>query len=263
MQHLKRNWRIMTVVALLITGGGLWLGLGVHGRAVADPEPPESYDELSQAQRDAILGVMEDVALDRDALVALNLTGEQAEDLVAATRQWCSESATTLANLRATTAGRTSELRALRAAIRMGPAQAGQDEALATAIADLLAARAAYRTALGSLRTGVAADLSETQEAAWASVERGHSQRMPIRLLDLGSEQRLAISGACRAYRLAYAAATSDQDRQTARSTWAAARASILTEAQEDLVDAYLGYWVASSETVAEALDTVLPLADA
>jgi len=263
MQHLKRNWRIITVVALLITGGGLWLGIGVHGRAVADPEPPGGYGELSQVERDATLGVMEDVALDRDALVALNLTGEQAEDLAAATREWCSESATTLATLRATIGARTSELRALRAAIRMGPAQAGQEEALATAIADLLAARAAYHTALGSLRTAVAAELSETQEAAWASVERGHSQRMPIRLLDLSSEQRLAISGAWRAYRLAYAAATSDEERQTARSTWASAQASILTEAQQDVVEAYLGYWVASSEAVAEALDTVLPLADA
>ena len=168
-----------------------------------------------------------------------------------------------MASAQATIAVKTAQVRALRAAIRMGPAQEGQDDQLATAIAELLAARAAHQTALDPLRTAVRAELSESQRAAWASVEKGHGDRMPIRLLDLDAAQRLAVGNAWRVYRLSYAVASTAQEREAAVSVWHTALASITTQAQEGVMDAYAGYYVASSEAVAEALATVLPTSEA
>lgn len=263
MTHLRRNWRLIVVVAVLAVASGLHWGLSDRGQALADPEPPGDYDPVTSAQRDGILSAMEEVGLDRDAVVALNVSSEQAETMVSAARTWWEQNGDTLAGLKATVHQRQAELRAVRLAIRMGPAEAGQDQTLSTAISNLLTARAAYQTALNPLRSAVATGLSESQEAAWASVERGHSERMPIRLLDLSSDQRVAVGNAWRDYRLAYAGAATAQARAAAATAWETALAATLTDGQEDVVDAYLGYWVASSEAVSEALDTVLAVEDA
>jgi hypothetical protein len=108
------------------------------------------------------------------------------------------------------------------------------------------------------LETNVNVLLSETQRATWAAIRVGHRHTMPIRLLNLTDEQRLAVSDARQHYERQHAAASNESERNAAITAWQNALDSILTGDQRSVVQAYYGYFAGSSTAVADALDTVL-----
>lgn len=261
MKQLQRHWRLVTVgfcVALLGTGLLTWQN-GDVGVALAYPEG--DYDPIEDPQRDAVLGLLDHAALDRDALIALNVTALQAESLLAGTRTWQAANAAALAAQQASIDQARAQVRQLRGTIAMGPYQEGNDTALATAVQQYLAAQAAYMDLLGPLKTALQADLSESQVATWNAIAAGHGQSQPIRMLAFSDAQRLDFSRARRQYRRQFAAASTDEERSEAVAAWTQAQAQILTQDQETVVSAFYSYHAESSAAVGLALAIVLPAA--
>ena len=120
----------------------------------------------------------------------LNLTAQQAVQIVGDARDWMERAEATLAAADARIAEQAIAVRRLEKAIRMGPADGQRDAALAAARDALAAARTARRAALSTLVTTISAQLSETQQATWTAIQQGYGQQMPIRMLALTSEQR-------------------------------------------------------------------------
>jgi len=264
MRNLQRHWKSVAVVSVGVLGAGAWLWRGAEARMLLDPggEPePVVYEPLTQVQRDAIVNLLADVSLDRDALVGLNLSTSQAESVVAAVRTWYLSNHATLTSLDQAEQQKTVAVWELEKAVSMGPADAQRDSQLALARQDLQTARASYRSGFLSLETTVNNLLSETQRSTWAAVKVGHGRNMPIRLLDLTDAQRLAISDALQRYERQQAAAGDETARSTARTTLETAKESILTVDQRSVLQAYSGYFASSSQAVAHALDTVLVVA--
>ena len=149
-------------------------------------------------------------------------------------------------------------VRQIERAIRMGPRELGQDEALAIARQDLGQARTAYATVLEPLEGSTNTLLSDSQQAAWAAIQSGHGQSMPIRMLALSDEQRLDVGRAWRHYRWQQGAASTAEQRAAAVNAWETALGQILSVDQENVVNAYHGYYADASGAVAGAFDTVL-----
>lgn len=260
MKALKRNWHAMVAVfGILVLAGTFWWGSG--NAAVVLAGPP--YEDMAEVERDAVLTLLDDAGLDREALVALNLTEAQAESLLDAARTWRADNAATLVSLQSTIDESVVALRQIRMDIAMGPAQEGHAALLGTAIQDLVSARAAFASALSPLDVSVDAVLSDSQDSAWAALRDGYGQRTSIRLLSLSDQQRGDMTGAWQQYRREYAGAATAAERATAVSTWESASDDILTIDQETIVDSYASNFEAASEAVADAFDTVLPLAGA
>lgn len=261
MKHLQRHWRMVSVCfcATLVVGGLLWWMVRDSSTALAYQDPP-GYEPVDAVQHDAVLALLDDVALDRDALIALNVSANQAEALVAAARSWQETNATAVAEVQAAIDEGRTALRQARLAIAMGPYLEANDAALAAALQQQASAEAAYATLLGGLKTTLAADCSESQQAAWSAIENGLGSSMPIRMLALSDQQRLDLSGARRRYRLQYASAGTTAQRSQAVAAWAQAQGQILTQDQQTIMDSHNSYYADSSAAVALALDAVLPV---
>jgi hypothetical protein len=188
MKTLRRNGVTIGIVFSLALLGSLWWRANTT-RAVAIQEEPAPA--LTQVQRDAILKILNDVALDFDALVALNVDAEQAESVLSTTVTWQANNAGTMAGKQADIDAALTEVRTLEKAIAMGPPQEGQEADLATAVAELMTARAAYTTALSSLKSSVNQILSESQRTTWTAIQTGHDSTMPMRMLALSDESKL------------------------------------------------------------------------
>jgi hypothetical protein len=261
MKKLQRHWRTVLIVLVLVTGTGtLWWWRSAEARTafLDEPQSPPTYDPLPLIQHDAIVNLLADMSLDRDALVGLNLTSSQAESVVSAVRTWYGTNQATLATLNQNIQQKRAAVYEREKAIVMGPADPANEPRLALVRQDGADAQAAYKAALAALETNVNTLLSETQRATWAAVRVGHGHTMPVRLLNLTDEQRLAVNDARQRYERQHAAASNDDERNAAITAWQNALDSILTVDQRSMVRAYYGYVAGSSTAVADALDTVL-----
>lgn len=251
----------MVVVGLcaLVVGGTVWWRSNGHSIALAQ-EPPQL---LTQLERDAVVTLLKDISLDRDALIALNADSEQAASILSTARTWRETNASTLVTLKNTIDQKVVAVRKLEKAERMGPADPGRAAALALAREQLGTARASHRSALSPLESSVNTLLSESQRTTWNAIRHGHGRKMPIRMLALTDTQRLAVSRAHRTYERQRRAATTDQERSTAVSTWESALKQILTQDQENVMDAYYSNYGTASGAAAEAWDSVLAVEEA
>lgn len=261
MKRLQRHWRLATVVVFAL-GAGAWVWRSAEARMVVEvSEQRVIYTPLSPIQRDAIMNLLAEVSLDRDALVGLNLSTSQAESVVAAVRSWYLSNLETLTGLDQTAQQKRAAVYDLEKAQAMGPADAQRDAQLALARQDFQTVKASYRSGLSSLESTVSNLLSETQRSIWAAIKVGHGRTMPIRLLSLTDAQRLAIGDAMQRYERQHAAASDETARGSARTTWESAKDSILTVDQRNVIQAYQSNFAAASQSAATALDTVLAVA--
>ena len=243
---------------LLVLGGTvLWVETRPGtGGSVAFADPP--YTPLTRVDRDAIVRLMEDISLDRDALIALNPNSTQAESIVSTIRTWRTNNAASIASYQSTVVQKAAAVDDLKRQIAVGPAQAGQDAALAQAVSDLVSAKASYRIALASLESSVNDLLSVSQRTGWTALRSGFSQSMPLRLVSLSDAQRMDLGRAYRRYQLRHAAASTDEDRSAAITAWDTERNQILTADQQTIWSTYNTYYASASSAVAGAISTVL-----
>lgn len=262
MKTLRSHWRLVSVVSVIVLAIGVFAWRAAAARTtfftamVMQGEP--EYTAMSPTDHDAVVGLLAETALDRDALIALNLSSSDAESVLDTVRSWYEDNRQTLASLQATIHQKAADVYALEKAIRVGPYDAGHEPALATAREDLATAKQAYRNALAPLESSVSALLSTSQRDTWSAIKTGHGQQMPLRMLDLDDSQRLAVSDARHRYRRRYAAAATQQERADAVSTWEGALDSVLTAGQKTAVSNYNSNYGTASAAVAEAIDRVL-----
>lgn len=258
MKTFRNHWQSFGVVALAaMVVSVFWMQRSTTGAMVAMQAPAAPIDRL---ERDAIVELLEDVSLDRDALIALNLSAQQASDVLSSVRTWYETNASTLASLQGTVDQHILTIRQLEKATRMGPADVERDQQLAVARQDLATAKAARESALDSLKTNVNSDLSAGQQTTWLAIATGHGQTMPLRMLDLTSSQRVALSKAKHHHRWRRNSARDEQARATAATTLATELNTILTQDQQNLCSSYDSYYAASSGVVATAWNEVLAL---
>jgi len=262
-EKIQNHWRsvVGTVLVLALASILVWQS-AVGGVALADDEDPP-YEPLSKVRRDAILSVLDNIGLDRDALTGLNLSGEQAVELLGDVRTWQGEQAGTLASLQATIDQKVTAVRQARLAIAMGPAQEGQDEVLAAALEDLSDARASYASAFSSLRSTINISLSPSQDTAWAAMNAGRGQNLPFRIVAQTHQQRLDLNQAWRHYRLRQAAASTADERQAAISAWQTALGRIFTVDQAEILDAFYTHYASAAGAVTSAYESVLAVEEA
>lgn len=256
MAILQRHWRLATALSIFVVLAATWGVVSLRNQTVlAGPEEPVPLTEMSA---DAIRLLLEDVALDREALIGLNVTSQQAESVLTTVRDWYQRNAAQLASLQADIADAAAALQTIEQAIAMGPAQEGQQQDLANARATLHEAHQDYASALSPLRGDVAEVLSKSQNQTWAAIEASYGSNMPLRLIALSSQQRLDLGRAQRHYQWQLAAATTPQDRSAAVAAWQSALNSILSSEQGQVLDAFHKYQAASSQAVSAAFDSVL-----
>lgn len=255
MKTLQRHWLATATVAcvlVILVGAAAWRVLWQAEPAFAG-EP--TYEPVDRVTRDAVLDVLDKVSLDRDAMIALNLSANQGESVIGGARTWYTQNAETLETLRQTIHARTHALRTVREQVATGPAPEGHAAALALAVSDLRAAEAAYDAALNPLRSSVGEMLSESQRTTWTAIRTGHGQQMPIRMLALTDEQRSAVSKAQRHFEWQRAS------NPAAAEAWQTALQGILTQEQQTLVAGYHANYAGASANVAGAMQAVLQVA--
>ncbi len=263
MKNLRYHWRIVTMLVVIVVGTGAFFWHRAEAKMsffLFAMQEGGTYTPLNAVQRDAIIGSLNEVALDRDALVALNLSTSQAETVVSTARTWQQNNQSTLSSQMTTIHQKRHAVREIEKAIAMGPFDANRETQLATARQELKDAQAAYRTTLTSLESTVNTGLSAAQQATWVAIKSGWGQQMPIRMLDLTDEQRLAVSDAHHRYQRQHSGASNDSERSTAVTTWTSALDSILTANQRTLMQSYNSNYANASAAAASAYATVLPL---
>lgn len=262
MTTFRKNWRLMSLVLVTAIVGGGWLfsasATSMNFFAMMQG-PPETFAPLDPVRHDAVRNLLAKVSLDRDALVALNLSATQAESVLSTTRSWYITNETTLQSLQNSIHAKVHAVRVLEKAERMGPADELRKPALALARTDLVTARTAYDSALNPLKTSVNTALSASQQATWTAIQSGWGQQMPIRMLALTGPQRLAVSKSVHTFRRQRAAAAGKTARDTAVSAHNTSLDGILTAEQKTAMASYNSNYATASANVAGAIDTVLP----
>ena len=259
MAYIKRQWKPLTLVSLvLVVGIGFWVYRSTATEA-AIPAALWSYTPPTDVERSQIEDLLATLSLDTDAMIALNLTAAQAEDVLAAVRTFNTQNRTTLDTRLAAVAAERSDLRNLETSIRNGTAGQDPQSQWSTAVQDLASAAASYHSSLDSLQTTVSGLLSASQRTTWTAIQGGFNGPMPLRMLALSGQQRQDLSAAKQGFDHALAEAESDQQRASAVSTWDGAVESILSAEQETVVSAYRQNCATASANVAAAMSTVLP----
>lgn len=262
MKHLKKHWRILSIALLFVigtSGAVWWYGCNrLTSTAVAGGGGGE-YTPLDQVTQDGVELALAYLSLDHAALVALDLSAQDAESVYSTVRTWYLVNEGTLASLQATVDTAVAALRAQQASIAMGPAEEGQEEALATALSTLATARSAYDDAFDTLRAAIALELSAGQQSIWSAIQGGLGQQMPIRMLSLTAQQRLDLSKAWHRYEWQRGAASDAEAMASAVSAWETAMAGVLTAGQETTVASYASEFGSSSGVVLAAWATVFP----
>ena len=262
MKKLARHkWLIVGITAGVTLVGTVYLRYSATGSALA-LQAPEPYDLTTPWERGQVDGLLNHLSLDHEALVALNLTALQAEDVLDTVRTWRLTNQATLAARKTDIDNAVHARRQIEKTIALGPADAQNDQTLAQDRQDLVDAHAAYDTALNSLRTDVNTILSASQEDTWTAIQSGHGQSMPIRMLDLSDQQRVDIGKAWQRYRLQHRAAQNATERAAAVTTWESAQARIFSAGQQTVVAGFHSNYVAASQNVTDAFETVLPRDD-
>lgn len=263
MAYLKRQWKPLTVATVLLVAlAGAWLYRSSASGAAAVPAKPlfvQSYSPPTDVERSQVETLLENLSLDRDALIALNLSDEQAEDVLDAVRTFNANTRETLDARLAALAAAREDLWALQKAVRNGTAGEDPQGQFADAVADVASAQAEYNGTLDSLRTTVNSELSQSQQAAWTSIQSGWGQSMPLRMLALDGEQRSDLAAAQARFEHALAQAENDEERSTAVTAWEEALEERLTQDQKTVCTSYIENYVAASQHVAAAFETVMP----
>jgi len=253
MKVLRRNWMTLaTVFSLVLLASVWWRASSLHAVVAIAPD----YVPMSAVERDAVLKVLSDAALDTDALVALNLSTLQAESVLSTARTWQSNNAGTLTTHQATIDAAIADVRSQEKSIAAGPAQEGQDAALAAAVTSLVTAKADYSAALAPLQSSIAAVLSASQNITWTAIKTGHGQAMPLRMLALSDSQRIALEGQWQEFQCE----RTGSDAEAAATEWQADANEVLAVDQETVVTSYASTFAASSQVVSDAVALVLPL---
>lgn len=253
---VKKHWRLMSIVALVfVCSATLTWHLMSERAALALQQAPQS---LTDVQYNAVLHLLDDIKLDRDALVALNVSGSQASSVLSTVRGWYETNASTLQSLQNDINSKTRAVYDIEETIAMGPYDAANDVQLATARQDLANAKAAYQTALVPLKASVSTTLSVSQQTTWTAIQSGHGDSMPIRMLALNDTQRVFVGKAWRRYRYSYAAAATPEAQAAATAAWQTELNQILTTEQQTIVNNYNSNYDAASGVVANAWNTEL-----
>jgi len=233
MSALKRNGKalILVMIVTAFTTGSWWY-LTPIAQNVGQVNPPP----LTSAQRAVLWELLANVNLDRDALVALNMTTEQAEDVLTALRNWHDESGGSVANDQIICSARLAAVRQLEREVRAGTAE---PQALAAARQALATAQADWERQLDGLRGALASELTGSQIATWRAIKIGWGQSLPMRMVALTADQKQSYGRAMRQFRLAMNSATSSEERDAAQSAWQAARSNILTQDNLQVIAAY------------------------
>lgn len=256
MNHLKRNWKLFAVTCALIVTTGAWWWMGTSATAQA-PEP--LFSQVTEQDRDELSSILTHVDLDLSALAALNISDQQAIDVMSTARTWWESNGSALDSLASTVATKRAALEDLEKSRRLGGQGASSVEDVDTARADLATANAAYDAAFKPLRAVLSAQLSGTQISTWRTLANGWGRQLPVRMLDLTAQQRHDYAKAKRVYRLQMAAASDAQSRNDALARFQQSLAVILTPDNQAVLDSYMGYIADSSQAVQNAMDTVMP----
>lgn len=261
MKTLQSHWRLLTVTTLSVLLAGVFLWRAAEARMImmaAVFEDPPAPTPLTSLEKDAVVQLLAATHLDRDALIALDVDEEQAESILNTVRTWHSQNQSTLTTLQSSVHESAATVYGLEKAVRLGPYDAENATALASARQSLSQAQAAYDGAIESLADEVRGELTESQRAIWGAVRTGFGTQMPIRMLDLDDGQRLAVSDAWHRYRRQQAAAADAQEQAAALSAWQSAQDEILTGEQKTAVQNYHSRYASASAVVAAAFDQVL-----
>lgn len=263
MAYLKRQWKPLTIVTVLLVAlAGAWLYRSSASGAAAVPAKPlfvQSYSPPTDVERSQVETLLENLSLDRDALVALNLSDEQAEDVLAAVRTFNTNTRETLDARLAALAATREDLWALQKALRNGTAGEDPQGQFTDAVADVAAARSVYNSTLDSLRTTIHSELSQSQQAAWTSIQSGWGPSMPLRMLTLDGEQRSDLAAAQARFEHALAEAEDDEERSAAVTAWDEALDGCLTQDQKTVCTSSIETYATASQHVTAAFETVLP----
>jgi len=259
MAVIKRNWKPLSLLAVVLAVVVLIVvQQGRRTEALMLQGGPQ-YTVPGEVERGQVDRLLAELVLDRDALIALNPSARQAEDLLAAVRTWNEQNRAARQPLADALAQKRVALRELRLSVRRGQAGENFKQELATAIGEVDTALGSYRAGTDSLRTQINTLLSPTQRATWQVIACGYGEKMSLRMLDLGGSQRLSVSTAQRKLESALGESENGDQRAAAIAQWQSDLDTILTQDQKTVVTAYQGYFVSASNTVTTVFDAVLP----
>jgi len=261
MPRIQRNAKVLVLVLLATAlSTGTWWLAGSAQVAIGPAGPVAQIGgpvtPLGAAESAALWGLLADIALDRDALIALNVAQEQAEGVLSALRAWEAQQHDVLGGLRAQITAQLASVHRLDKAVRAGTAEPAELEA---ALAALAAARIAYTSRLSGLRAALSAELTESQRATWRVIAHGWGQEMPLRMLALTTEQRQAYGRALQRHRLALAAARTAEQRAALVAAWQQAQEEILTADNQQVIAAYNSYADQAAQALHAAEQAVMP----
>lgn len=263
---VRRNW---PAVLILACAGVLVLSLALPHAfqpssvvQATEPSAERTFMPLAAEDYGALRNLRDELGLDNDALIALNLTPEATEQILAAMRGWYEQNKATLQAHDVTVGQKALALRKIEAKIRMGP----RDEAVLAsrppAVQEVNAARSARQAFLEGLVTAVGAQLTSKQAAAVATLRANRNEPMPYRQLALTDQQKTALRTARRRYAGRSATAQDAQSRESAIAAWNEQLATILTSTQQRTLAAFAEYAPAAAERVLAAEHKVLHSVD-
>jgi hypothetical protein len=264
MATLRRNWRAFTLLVFI----GL-LGVPIliprffsqHPTAAEEPAPEgtTSYTALAPVDQDALRNLRMEVGLDPDALIALNVTAEQAEQVLAALRSWYETHQAQLHTLDVAVTDKEVGLYRVDKMMRTGPALPDAQTARARAVQELAAARNQRTAFIQAAATAATAGLSTEQQALLVTLQANRGQPLPYRLIVMTAEQKQAFQTARRHYERQVAQARDADTLQTLASAWNTRLAGILDTNQQERITSLAQYGEQASELVLAAQQKVLP----
>lgn len=216
MAIIRRHPTLFGSVGLcLIVAFAVTLNLSRHASlAVAklDDPPGESYSPISPLAAAEIAQLRRDIALDDDALAAVNVTGQQAVNVIAAIRTWYEGHTAAFRAARSAVADQQALIRSYQSANTNG-----QDviASLNAAKGDLPTLQAAYDSLIAECRSSALANLDNGQQTLATLLQTRKAIPMPYRAVSLSSEQDQTLQRLKMEFHLRYGS-TSDPDAQAA-----------------------------------------------
>lgn len=262
MATLRRNWpffMILAVVCLLAVP--LLIPHLLQQATVAQQVPPETpvvYEPLAPVDHDRLRDLRAELGLDQDALLALHLTGQQAEQLLAGLRHWYEQNKTELRAHDEAVGAQRQALRRIDQALRTGRAPAS-GTAHRQAGQTLASAQSGRQAFVEGAVTAVAAGLSQEQRTLLAVLRANRGEALPFRMIAMTDAQKRELKIARRHYQRQLAAAEDEAARQAAGAAWTARVESLLDSNQRERMTGLDQYAGAASERIVTALQQVFP----
>ncbi len=216
----------------------------------------QSYPPLGDVDAARIDQLRRDAGLDDDVLACCDLTDEQLETLLSATRSWFDTNDATLAAAVSDIADQRALIRFLRSEIANGR---DETQRLREAKAALAQAEAAHAALVSAVRTGVLGGLSPSQRTLADLMLAGGDLVMPYRILGLNDTQRDALSQTRSRYHQRLSVARSAQTRAGIHREYVSALQSAIGATNVQKLAALAAYRGAASQRVVAAVQLVLP----